>query len=287
MFNPTTTMIEGFIDRLEQIYFQTFGHEEPGYPGVLGVVARSTLERIADSDALYHDLEHTMMVTLVGQQILRGKRIVDGNVTSLDWLHFLCALLCHDIGYVRGVCQADRGDSVVVDEHGAMGKLARGASDASLTAYHVDRGKLYVRERCKDVPELDEERIAEAIELTRFPVPEDGDHQAIDTEPGLVRASDLIGQLADPRYPRKVNALFWEFHETGVAQRRGYDTPADLWADYPKFYWNQVRPFIGAGLRYLRVTQDGKQWIANLHANVFSAEHTDLQVGPRPGEIPR
>jgi hypothetical protein len=287
MFNPTTVVIEGFIQRLEEIYLQTFGQEEPGYPGILGVVARATLERIADSDALYHDLEHTIMVTLVGQQMLRGKRIVEGKVTTSDWLHFLCALLCHDIGYVRGVCPGDRGDSVVVDEHGTLETLPPGASDAALTAYHVDRGKLFVRERCRDVQELDEERIAAAIELTRFPVPEDGDHQETGTEPALLRAADLIGQLADPGYPRKSNALFCEFRETGVAERRGYESPADLWEQYPKFYWNMVRPYIGAGLHYLRVTQDGKQWIANLHANVFAAEHRDLQMGASPGKTPR
>ena len=34
-----------------------------------------------------------------------------------------------------------------------------------------------------------------------------------------------------------------------------------------------VCPYIGDALRYLRVTQDGKQWIANLYAHVFSEEH--------------
>ena len=34
-----------------------------------------------------------------------------------------------------------------------------------------------------------------------------------------------------------------------------------------------VRPYIEDALRYLRVTQDGKLWIANLYANVFSMEH--------------
>jgi hypothetical protein len=35
-----------------------------------------------------------------------------------------------------------------------------------------------------------------------------------------------------------------------------------------------VRPYIGDALRYLRVTQEGQQWLANLYANVFSTEHT-------------
>jgi hypothetical protein len=50
---------------------------------------------------------------------------------------------------------------------------------------------------------LDGDRIARAIELTRFRVPDDDDHAETDSELGLVRAADLIGQLADPRYPQK------------------------------------------------------------------------------------
>jgi hypothetical protein len=34
-----------------------------------------------------------------------------------------------------------------------------------------------------------------------------------------------------------------------------------------------VQPYIGDALRYLRVTQEGQQWIANLYAHVFSIEH--------------
>jgi len=58
------------------------------------------------------------------------------------------------------------------------------------------------------LPGVDAERIARAIEMTRFPVPQDGLHDETDTEPGLVRAADLIGQLADPLYLRRLNALY-------------------------------------------------------------------------------
>jgi hypothetical protein len=58
----------------------------------------------------------------------------------------------------------------------------RGASDAFLTPYHVERGKIVVRHRFAPVPLIDEDRIAAGIELTRFPVPDDDDHAATDTE---------------------------------------------------------------------------------------------------------
>jgi hypothetical protein len=88
-----------------------------------------------------------------------------------------------------------------------------------------------VRERFADHDIVDADRLDRAIELTRFPVPEDNDAET-DTEAGLLRAADLIGQLAHPLYPRKLNA---PFAETGLNERLGYVTPADLGERYPAF----------------------------------------------------
>jgi hypothetical protein len=193
------------------------------------------------------------------------------------------ALLCHDIGYVRGVCVGDEEQSAVIDEAGERLQLPRGASDAVLTPYHVTRGKMFVRERLAQSDVLDGDRIARAIELTRFPVPDDDDHTETDSEPGLVRAADLIGQLADPRYPQKLNALFYEFVETGTAKQLGLSSPADLVVTYPTFFWKSVEPYIGPALRYLNLTSEGRQWIANLHCHVFAVEHGRLTSGPQLG----
>jgi hypothetical protein len=129
---------------------------------------------------------------------------------------------------VRGICAGDTSEHFVIDAAGNTVTPPRGASDAFLMAYHVERGEIFVRERFALVPFVDEERIAGAIELTRFPVPDDEDHAATETEAGLVRAGDLIGQLGDPLYPRKLNALYHEFAETGVNERLGYSSPADM-----------------------------------------------------------
>jgi hypothetical protein len=79
--------------------------------------------------------------------------------------------------------------------------------------------------------------------------------------------------LADIDYLRKTSALFAEFQETGANKKLGFQSADDLRAAYPAFFWKAVSPYIGDALEYLRVTQDGKQWIANLYAHVFSEEH--------------
>ncbi len=276
MFNPTELLIDGFVEQLETAYTRNYGSLESSNSSIIAWAGRMALEHFANSDALYHNVEHTIMVTLVGQEILRGKHIREGGVSHRDWLNFIISLLCHDIGHVRGICRDDREGCYTTGIKNEMVVLPEGATDASMSPYHIDRGKLFVRERFGGNPIIDAEVIAANIELTRFPVPNDTDHQATGTYPGLVRAADLIGQLADPNYLRKLPALYYEFQETGVNEKLGYGSPLDLRRNYPQFYWNMVNSYIQDGLRYLRVTQEGKQWIANLYAHVFSSEHEEF-----------
>ncbi len=276
MFNPTELVIDGFVEQLDKAYRRNYGELEAGNSEIISWAGRMALEHFANSDALYHNMEHTIMVTLVGQEILRGKHIREGGVSHRDWLNFIISLLCHDIGHVRGICRDDNGGRYTTGIKNEMVTLPQGATDASMSPYHVDRGKLFIRERFGGNPVIDAEVIAANIELTRFPVPDDTDHQSTSSYPGLVRAADLIGQLADPHYLRKLPALFYEFQETGINEQLGYYSPYDLRVKYPSFYWGIVSSYIQNALHYLRVTQEGKQWIANLYSHVFSSEHKEF-----------
>ncbi|MGY8665198.1 HD domain-containing protein [Bradyrhizobium sp. UFLA05-109] len=238
---------------------------------------RTTMECIGNSDALYHNIEHTMLVTLAGHSILNG-RYLHTHLEAEDFIHVLIACLAHDIGYVRGLFEEDDQDGFLIDDAGTKIALPRGASDASLMMYHVDRSKLYVMRRLQHIPELDPERIARAIEGTRFPA---RDGQAYDADASVLRAADFIGQLGDPNYLRKANALYYEFEEVGINRQLGYDSPADIVHRYPQFYWDSVAPYIQAEIGYLNQTDIGRQWIANLYSNVFRAERDIPLSGPQ------
>ncbi len=280
MFNPTEVVIDAFEAHLKNAYVSTYTTLEPGYPGIISYVSRMALEIIANSDAPYHDLNHTMGVTLVGQEMLKGKHLREGGVSPQDWLHFTISLLCHDIGYVRGICKHDRDGRYVINPAQDTVAVAPGATDAALTPYHVERGKIFVRERFGNNPNIDADIICANIEYTQFPVPEENNKASGPSYPDLLRAADLIGQMADPHYMRRISALFMEFQETGTTQKLGYRNAADLRAAYPSFFWTMVRPHIDDGLRYLGMTQNGKQWIANLYAHVFAEEHDRPSLGP-------
>jgi hypothetical protein len=230
---------------------------------------RTAMECIGNSDALYHNIEHTMLVTLAGHSILSG-RSLHTHLTAEDYVHVMIACLAHDIGYVRGLFVEDDIDGFIIDAANTKISLPRGASDASLM--------MYVTRRLRHIPGLDPERIARAIEGTRFPAREG---QEYDVDASILRAADFIGQLGDPNYLRKANALYYEFEEVGMNRQLGYDSPADIVNRYPQFYWNSVAPHIQTEIGYLNKTEIGRQWIANLYSNVFRAEREISLSGPQ------
>ena len=180
MLNSIEVLADALGNQLAVAYTRAFSGREPRYTELIAEAARLILERIGSSDALYHSAEHTALVTLVGQDILRGERL-RREVTAEDWLHFTLAALTHDIGYVRGICREDRPEAYVIDDSGKTISPPRGASDAFLGPWHVERSKIAVRERFGEHPFIDLDRICGAIELTRFPVPDDEDYAETDT----------------------------------------------------------------------------------------------------------
>src|ERR1700744_2869425 len=100
------TLPELAVDALEEFlgsYMRhRFGASKTDLIDIVPNAARITLECIGSSDALYHNIEHTMLVTLAGHDILIG-RALSRPTTAEDYANFILACLIHDIGYVRGL----------------------------------------------------------------------------------------------------------------------------------------------------------------------------------------
>jgi hypothetical protein len=268
--------LSSFLQRHMQHRFGTSG---ACLTEIVCSMAQLVLGRIGNSDALYHNVEHTFLVTLAGHDILQG-RAVHSHVSAEEYAHFIIACLLHDIGFVRGILQQDGEDGYVVDSTGRKVTLPKGASDAALFRYHVDRSKLFAMQCITPITSIDEQRIARGIEYTRFPItlsPKEDPDDVLQ----LVRAADYVGQLGDPNYIAKANALYYEFEEAALNGEFTYTSPADVVSSYPQFFWKNVYPHIQTAIDYLNVTPSGRQWIANLHSNLFRAESNVALSGPQ------
>jgi uncharacterized protein (DUF2132 family) len=274
--NYNLILMDFVCERVKKIYTENYGSYSTDFQDIGSFFVNGALSQIDSSEAPFHNVEYTIFVTLVGLELLRAKHFLEGGVSPEDWLHFAISLVCQDIGYVKGVCRGDQPDyglyATGID--GSMVRLPLSATDASLESYHVDRAKLFIEERFGGHKFLDVELIKPNIELTRFPVPEDEDHQDTINYSGLLRAATLIAEYSNPRCLKKINALFHEYEESGLNQTLGYHHLDELRKDYLNRYWNQVFPYIRDALRYLSLTPQGRQIITSLYANLFVMEHS-------------
>ncbi|MBT9310969.1 metal-dependent phosphohydrolase [Leptothoe kymatousa] len=272
MYSPKKTLIETFTTYLQRTYDTVFCGSDPCYGEFLRSTARMVLGTIAQSDALYHDLEHTLLVTAVGQEILQAKRICEGStsVTQQDWLHVITALLCHDIGYCKGICQQD--DAELGRHITGIGEeyvfLPFGSTDAALSPYHVDRGKQFVCERFGTTTLLDIATVQNIIDRTRFPAIDRPMPANVKALADLGRAADLIGQFSDRNYLQKLPALFYEFEQNGTNQSLGYNHLTDVKLGLSEFYWSRVHEHVEGAIDYLKYTPTGQQIVTELYANV-------------------
>ena len=143
--------------QLWKSYSTMFGCTAIGYWQSLKAIANEVIPFLQGADAPYHNADHTLQVLLVGQTILEGCHLQHHNLTPQDWLNAMVALLCHDIGYVRGICPGDdcSAKRYVTGQGDDWVTLSPRSTDASLTPYHVSRGQLFVRHRLAEQPLID------------------------------------------------------------------------------------------------------------------------------------
>src|SRR5215472_4960545 len=90
-----------------------FGSSQERLVEMVPSIARIALECIGNSDALYHNVEHTMLVTLAGHDIMRGRALYQ-HMPAEDYATVIIACVTHDIGYVRGLFAQDDENGYVV-----------------------------------------------------------------------------------------------------------------------------------------------------------------------------
>jgi len=279
VFVPRRLVIRRFIDEMEQAFVRVFGTREPECTDLLRRTAYFALEKMAQSDCLYHDLEHGILAVSAGQDILLGKRMVGEALTAKDWLEMITALLYFNLGYVRGACRGDARGRCATGVGEQSVTVPRGATGAALTPYLVGRAKSLARLHLGSVAQVDLEQICRNIEYTRFPPATDGSQDETDTYAGLTRAAHYIGAIADPNYMRKINALFLEFQENGLAAELGFETAIEFREGYARLFEGRIRPLIATALGYLAETREGNRWIANMNAHIHAELYQEAAMG--------
>ena len=103
-FDPAQILTNALSDDLTKSFAEQFPDAAQEYTAFLRDAVSLATKHLTQTSASYHDADHTVMVVMAGQDILRGKAL-DGTLRATDWIHGITAMLFHDIGYSRTACR--------------------------------------------------------------------------------------------------------------------------------------------------------------------------------------
>lgn len=186
-------------------------------------------------DARYHDLEHTLQVTLCLARLMRGwhRAITPSEVTPRLFELGILAILLHDTGYLK-----KRGD----DE----------GTGAKYTLIHVERSVDFAGELLAEngLAQHEIKSVQNMIRCTglnlnlaAIPFQSEAERHA-----GLaLGTADLLGQMAAEDYVEKLPFLYLEFEESsrfgqGLTGKPAFSSADDMVQKTPAFWEKYVRP---------------------------------------------
>lgn len=220
---------------------------------------RGNLEDYVGCDTVYHDIQHTLDMTLAMARLLAG---YEKTAAPADRLGFdravvgLIAALFHDAGYIR------RRSEVAL------------LNGAELTGRHVTRSAEFLRSYLPKIGLAGRADIAaQVVHFTGYEMSLD-DIELEDPKDSvmghLLGTADLLAQMADRCYLEKCrDRLYAEFVLAGVATRHGtggsgvqYASGIDLLRQTPGFFRLSARERLehkfNRAYRYMEVMCEGR-----------------------------
>jgi hypothetical protein len=212
------------IQHAFKIFTELYSGTLPGYHGC---------------ETLYHDMQHSLDVTLATARLMAGYESQHHNGSRLGAERMTLGIivaLYHDAGYIR------RKDDTQC-YHGAQ-----------YTLIHVSRGSCFLAEFLGNIGHAEwAERADKLIHFTGYEIPIDQINlkNPLDRRlGGLIGTADLVAQMADRVYLEKCrDYLYEEFELGGIARRQDeegseqviYDSGYDLLRKTPAFYTKMVK----------------------------------------------
>lgn len=176
------------------------------------------------SNTKYHDLEHTCAVTLATARLMHGIHVQNQTFSSRVIQLGLIGALFHDTGLIQ-----------TEEENDGTG--------AQYTIGHEDRSIALMGKHLSD-KDFSAENILDCshiIMCTKLSLPLNEipfRSEETKTMGKVLGSADLIAQMADRNYLKKLPLLFLEFKEAGMA---GFETPLELFENTEEFYHSVAR----------------------------------------------
>jgi hypothetical protein len=189
-------------------------------------------------DTDYHNLRHTQECVLEMARLIHGVSLNGNHFSENDVKLGLISAIMHDTGYIKAI-----------DENGGTG--------GKFTIVHIDRSIRFMNKYFSQRGLTSKEKTYcnNCLKCTGLTVNINQiNFLSYENElmGKILGTADLLGQMADPFYLRKLPSLFKEFHEAGIDMYVDEFDLIEKTPDFWEFTRNRFEKELGGVDRYLR-----------------------------------
>jgi hypothetical protein len=171
------------------------------------------------SNVYYHDLSHTLSVTLAIARLMHGAVEAEYSLTAKDFNMGLISGLMHDTGYIQQIDDTE-------------------GTGAKYTLTHIDRSIKFIEKYYQNDPIFRDDLHAfrDILNCTGFNTKVMEIRFAngtVELLGKMLGTADLLGQMADRYYLEKLLDLYYEFVEAGITT---FKSQLDLLDNTQAFY---------------------------------------------------
>eukprot|EP00818_Percolomonas_sp_WS_P001126 CAMPEP_0117447204 /NCGR_PEP_ID=MMETSP0759-20121206/6750_1 /TAXON_ID=63605 /ORGANISM="Percolomonas cosmopolitus, Strain WS" /LENGTH=528 /DNA_ID=CAMNT_0005239523 /DNA_START=39 /DNA_END=1625 /DNA_ORIENTATION=- len=279
-----------FIDEFKGILFedldQMYGRSA-SCRALVTFAIDMTLPLIAESDALYHDVDLVIQKVLMAASVIRGLSMKEPGINVKFWTHIVVAILCGYVSMCVGSLEDDVPDSnlyTTTRPNEPLKHKPPGSTDAVLLRYRLERSRQFIDEKFCNSDTVDRALLKTLVSSTCFPFsfapPKEfflSDTFA-DLSPRelsmckLVLGCDSLIHLASENSYNRLPRMYHELREAdlmGPFEERGIHTMPEFRKAFHKLFWKHSLAHIRHILSHLSITQTGQAWRSQLFGNLF------------------
>ena len=264
MFKFSSVETDNFFKYLSTLCNSNF-RDDPLLEHQIKSMAALAFSTMSKSDSLLFSLDYTIKCATIALDIVRGRVIQTGQADAHSMRQILCATLFCRVGILRGLFLEDK-DPTFLKPNREMITLPYTQTDSALWQHCADRSCLYLRTKLDDVPYLEIESIAEAIQgadFTETAPPANPSHLG-----NITRACQIIGLMSNLDTNRATLKIFLSAREGGVLERFGLKTLDQFRAGYQKYFWENLFTDITDIIPILEETDTGFQRMVGIYQQV-------------------
>ena len=265
MIDFRSLQIEHFCELVQYQHQRIYGASEGELLQNTLNISRMALSKMAISNSLFLNVNHTKRAGVMALQILDGVLHYRGDVEPALFFNLILATLLSHVGIVGGILEEDEVKPNQPTEKYFIGKgnyktFDGPSSNSVLWPYYVERSLLYFDRNFRSLEYLLVENVKSAIKVSDISSKSASTDQTNFAH--HVRSAHILAYMTQSQYNQWLVRLYRSLDEANMLEKLGFNDMGEFRKNYSTYFWENFYSDLTHLIPLLKETGEGKNLLA-------------------------